>query len=275
MTEQPTSTNTKPHIDVWTLAAIAAVAFILQNILHEGLGHAGACLTVQCKPLALSTSYFQGDKSQTSDWGIRWIAFAGSFVNAIVGLLCWWLLRIFRKASAHLRLFLWLSMTVNLLSAAGYPLFSGVLGVGDWANMVKGWQPAWLWRTGNILFGLVIYMLCAWLCLKELSPMLGRTEEERIAHGNRLMMWSYLFGGAAATIGALLNPVGFGMILTSAASTFGANSALTWMPNLLEREAFKSGEHAPIELTRSLPWLIAATLLTLVHIFVLGPSIHF
>jgi len=33
-----------PDVDRPTLAAIAVVAFALANVVHEGVGHGGACL---------------------------------------------------------------------------------------------------------------------------------------------------------------------------------------------------------------------------------------
>jgi hypothetical protein len=41
--------------------------------------------------------------------------------------------------------------------AAGYPLFSGVIGVGDWVNVIEGWQPVWVWRLLLAVIGFILY----------------------------------------------------------------------------------------------------------------------
>ena len=48
------------------------------------------------------------------------------------------------KQSAYWRYFFWLMMmTFNLFGVGGYFLFSGIGNIGDWAEVVAGWQPAW------------------------------------------------------------------------------------------------------------------------------------
>jgi hypothetical protein len=42
--------------------------------------------------------------------------------------------------------FLWLFTTLNFLSGAGYSLFSGVGGIGDWADVARGAMPLFVWR---------------------------------------------------------------------------------------------------------------------------------
>lgn len=46
----------------------------------------------------------------------------------------------------YLRYFLWLLMTINLLQAGGYILFSGLGNIGDWAYVIHDLEPVWLWR---------------------------------------------------------------------------------------------------------------------------------
>ena len=64
-------------------------------------------------------------------------------------------------------------MTVNLFTAAGYFLFSGIGGFGDWAVFIQGFSPQWAWRTGMAIFGAATYTLAAWFSLLELRPLIG------------------------------------------------------------------------------------------------------
>jgi hypothetical protein len=45
--------------DALTVGAIGIIAYILANVLHEGLGHAGACVLVNGKPLVLSAVHME------------------------------------------------------------------------------------------------------------------------------------------------------------------------------------------------------------------------
>ena len=49
--------STKP--DLLTIAAIAIVATMIADFIHEGLGHGGMCIATGGHPLALSTVHFE------------------------------------------------------------------------------------------------------------------------------------------------------------------------------------------------------------------------
>src|SRR5262249_47750861 len=103
--------------DFWTVVGIATIAYVFANILHEGIGHGGACLLTGGNPLALSTVHFECYKEE------RLVAAGGTLANLAAGLVCWLGSRFVHRGS-HLRYFLWLLMTINLLQAGGYFLFS-------------------------------------------------------------------------------------------------------------------------------------------------------
>ncbi|MGH9866023.1 MAG: hypothetical protein ACRD4H_11470, partial [Candidatus Acidiferrales bacterium] len=122
--------------DVWTISAIAVVAYVIADIIHEGLGHGGMCVLTGGHPLALSSVYFQCEHEG------RLVAAAGTLANLAAALVSWIASR-FVLRSTRLRYFLWLLMTINLLEFGGYFLFSGVGNIGDWAAVIQGLQPAW------------------------------------------------------------------------------------------------------------------------------------
>jgi hypothetical protein len=100
-------------VDVWTIVAIATLAYVFANVIHEGIGHGGACVLTGGRPLALSTVHFECDNEG------RLVAAGGTIANLAAAVLCWTASR-FVRGTPHLRYFLWLSMTVNLLGAGGY-----------------------------------------------------------------------------------------------------------------------------------------------------------
>lgn len=270
----------KSRHDIATIAAIAIIAYILGNVLHEGVGHGGTCLLVGGKPLALSTAYFDWDDEHTFEGARRIVAAGGTIANLITGLLCWGLFRRLRNLSPSWRFFLFVSMAVNLLTATGYPLFSGVIGVGDWVTVVQYLEPPLLWRLILTMIGLVTYILAIWILLRELTWLVGGDPEERAQNGSQLCMTSYLAGSIGGTIGAFLNPISPLLIATSAAAHFGGTSGLAWMTQYYRRGKFlglplPERNEPAIRIDTNRAWQAGAVVLLLVHIFVLGPSIHF
>ena len=263
-------------IDRPTLVAIAVVAYALANLVHEGLGHGGACLLAGGRPLALSAIHFEEDPGTLDAVGQKWVAAGGTLANIVVGVLALVALRAARRAPSTWRYFLWLFMTVNLLQAAGYWLFSGLGNVGDWAAVIEGFSPHWAFRLGLAVLGGAAYWGVVLLSLRELAPFLG-AGPGRVGRAVSLTVIPYLAGGILYVAAGIPNPVGWLLVLISAAAaSFGGTSALAWMAQLLRDETqFPPHASAPPPLPRSLPWLAAGVVVTLLFVGVLGPGIRF
>ena len=222
--------------DFLTVIAVAIVAYAAAALLHEGVGHGGACLLAGGAPQAVSTTYFQCGEDSLSPAGRNLLAAGGTLMNLVAGLVFLGLLRLARRAAPPLRLFLWLSMTVNLLSGGGYFLFSGVAGIGDWAVVGRSVEPAWAWRVGLSVLGLALYALFVWIAVREFARFLGGAPPERQRRANRLAWTAYLTGGLLSCLAGLFNPLGMFLVaISSAAFAFGGTSGLAWMMQMIER----------------------------------------
>jgi hypothetical protein len=158
------------HPDLFTIAAIAMVATVIADFIHEGLGHGGMCAATGGQPLVLSTVHFECSADT------RLVAAGGTLASLIFGALFFVAERAVRQ-TASWRYFFWLLMTFNLFDAGGYFLFSGVgisvIGLRLWGNGSR--------RVGLIALGTVTYFfLFVPLCLRELRPFLGRDERIRV-----------------------------------------------------------------------------------------------
>src|SRR5947199_173619 len=168
-----TSTDPKSGIDLPTVVAMAVLAWTIANVVHEGLGHGGACLLLGARPTMFNAIFFNCDESAVSEARQRLISAAGSIANVLVGMPIVFALR--RVRSPHAQYFLWLFAAVNLLTAFGYLVYSGVAGIGDWARVIDGASPAWLFRAGLIAAGAFLYFVVApRLLMPALDPFLGR-----------------------------------------------------------------------------------------------------
>ena len=258
-------------LDALTVGAIGIFAYMLGNLLHEGLGHGGACLLVRGKPLVISSVHFECSSDT------RLVFAGGTLINLIAGAVFFALERLTGSGYPRLKYFFWIAMTVNLYTGTGYFLFSGIGGIGDWAGFIEGLGPQWVWRIALTLFGGVTYALAARTSLLELRPFVGSERELRYRRAVRLTSIPYSAGGILMCIAGALNPKGMILILISAAaSTFGGSSGLLWATNWLKRGTLipYGPTTEPLPIRRSWPLAVAAGAAAIAFTAILGPSIR-
>jgi hypothetical protein len=254
--------------DLATIIAISLIAFAIANVLHEAVGHGGACALMGGHAKVLSSVHFECGQAG------RFIAAGGTLVNFIAGILCWLALRFISPARGHLRYLLWLLMTINLLQGGGYFLFSGLGNFGDWAYVIHGLAPAWLWRTGLTILGVVSYALLVWLALLELRPFLGEHDWRR-GGAKDLTVAPYITGGILYTVAGMFNPVGMILVgLSAAAASFGGTSGMAWMTQYLGSKFAPKITSQPFTVYRSRGWIIAAFITAIIFVGVLGRGVR-
>jgi hypothetical protein len=264
-----------PRLDPWTIGAIAVVAYALSNVVHEGLGHGGACLLVGGRPEELNAIFFECSIEGLQSSARRWLAAGGSLANLAVAALAWLALRTLPGRWGRARHFAWLMLAVNVLQPFGYLLFSGVGGIGDWAVVTLGLQPAWAWRLGLTVLGAVLYFWVApRFLMPELERFLGAGAEERARRSRMLTLVPYLVGGTLFVVAGLFNPHGFSLVLISAAAaSFGGTSLLAWYPDLWARRVPGRADHLALGVPRSWAWLLLGAIVLGVFVGVLGPGV--
>ena len=278
MSENATATPAGAALHLPTVIAIALVAYALTNIAHEGVGHGGMCVAVGGEPITLNAVYFDCSREGVTNAGSRWISAAGTLTNLAFAALTALLLRARLVRAATGRYFLWLFLTLNLLQAFGYWMFSGIGGIGDWNAVVADSPNYALWRIALAVAGTAAYMFVAVpIALRRLLPFLTARDPGRMAAAVRLTVVPYIAGGMLYVTAGLLNPESPWLVLISAAAaSFGGASALAWMAQLLRnRERFPPGAAPAESIARSWPWLIAGAIVALLFIAVLGPGIRF
>jgi len=263
--------------DLLTLVAISLVAYAVANVAHEGVGHGGACLAVGGRPVTLNAVYFECDQAGLGPAAGKVVSASGTVANLVLAALAALALRWAARRPGPpgpLRHFLWLLLALDLLQATGYWLFSGLGNVGDWAKVIDGARPTWLWRAALALAGLAGYLAAVGVALRTLNPLLG-DGPDRLQRAVALTVVPYLAGGALYVVAGLRNPLGIVLVLVSAAAaSFGGASGLAWMAQLLRnRQRWPpAAEDAP-PLARSPAWLAAGLAAALVFVLVLGPGV--
>jgi hypothetical protein len=266
--------STRP--DWLTVIAIAVVVYCIVSLVHEGLGHGGACLAMGGRPQLITSMQFQGDKRGVSSAGLRFIAAGGTIANvAAAGITGWLLRRRRRKQAGASWFFLWLFTTINLLQATGYFLYSGVAGIGDWTAVVRGFAPAWVWRAGLIIVGAVTYWFAAKWAMDLLGQRLSSPDSARVAEANRYTLVAYAGGALLSIAAGLFEPGGALVVLISgAAASLGGTSALAWGPQLLHDQRLGASVKPPLIVGRDWRWIVAGAVVVVVVIFVLGAGVR-
>lgn len=137
--------------DTLTLSAISVVAAILTNVLHEGVGHGLTALLTGASSGVLTTVAW------SSAFDSLLIEAGETLVNLAAALVFWWALRSVKNAGMSIRYFLLIICAFNLFTGTGYFFFSGVTNFGDWAAVISGLYPHWLWRALLVVGGTATY----------------------------------------------------------------------------------------------------------------------
>ena len=267
--ERSSAMTVKSVDDALTLVSLGIVAFVIAIVTHEGLGHGLATLAVGGKPVMLTTCYFSSSGSLS-----KWIPAAGGIANVIMGLLSVLVLRLLRTVKPHIRFFLVLVAAFNLLFAAGYPAYSGIAAFGDWAAVISGLSPAWLWRVLLVAFSVISYYLSLRLLAVEMRPFCGLNLQEAQTRLRRITLIPFLAALAAASLAGALNPAGWTVIFTDALPGAAAAFGLTRLDHFLQARASDSSLPAGA-ITRSWGWILAAGAILSFFVGVLGPGIIF
>ncbi|CAN5874612.1 hypothetical protein BH24DEI2_BH24DEI2_19430 [soil metagenome] len=274
MTPSP-SLPTRP--DWLTLIAISALAMIVETALHEHLGHALALVLLGGVPTELGAFYVDYDNAGMNALSLRLVALAGPVMSLLTGLVSFSFLRRISNSKPALYYFVWLLGTIGFMTATGYLLFSGVLGIGDFGTergaVFYQASPEWLWRTVMAVVGGASYYLGVRFAIKKIEPRLGGSSADHVNLARRMFLFSYLTGAAVAIAIGFLNPLGIVIVLTSAAAaTLGGTSGFTWMAELFGAQEQTAGPGLAFQ--RRWVWIVVGGVVTLVYAVLLGPTIY-
>jgi hypothetical protein len=258
--------------DLLTIAALAILAYFLAAVVHEGVGHGGACALLGGRLVSVSSVYCDCDYGNISRPRQRAIEAAGTAANLALGLCCAVAIAFFGPLSPTWRYFLWLCAIINLFQAGGYLLVSPFGRFGDWRNFLDGINAQLVWKVALTVAGLLISVATLQFGCKQLGYFLAQEDPLRGRQAWLLTALPFGIGAVVSCSIALLNPVDKLLALTSAgAATLGGTSWLLWIGYLAPSIAARTVVR-PIVLVSS-PIAIALALIALaVWVFVLGPG---
>ena len=236
-----------------TVVGVAVCAYAATDLIHEVLGHGtAAALSPSVGILSLSTVALQTSGES------RWVAAAGTIANFVAAVVAFLVARKMRGFGAGR--FFWLLLgATNLFNATAYFIFSAILGIGDWAVVIHGREPAIVWRAAMGLVGLATYAgAISWTARTFTAASVPR----------RAIVPAYLAGGALMVAGAAMNSISPMLILTSGVSTgFGAMAGLLLVPRRMPSDDSAALPARPA-------WIIAGAIVGALFVFVVGRGIQ-
>jgi hypothetical protein len=272
MSESPTTARPLQHEQekssndhTLTICAISIVAAILSNTLHEGVGHGLTALLTGAKSGILTTVAW------SSAFDSRLVEAGGTLVNLAAALVFWLFLRSAKNALMSTRYFLLITCGFNLFSGTGYFFFSGVTNFGDWAAVISGLHPHWLWRTLLVVGGAAAYYAAVRVVGIGLVRYVGvpRDQQRRM---RKLTIVPYFSAIALLSIAGLLNPFGIQLLWQSALpATAGGQSGLLWLQYYIPRGTVTERTTGPLD--RNHVWIGGGMVLAFIYVAVLGRGI--
>ncbi|HEY2858021.1 MAG TPA: hypothetical protein VGJ21_06370 [Terracidiphilus sp.] len=244
-----------------TIIALAVMAAGIGSLLHEGLGHGVTAWLRGDVVTELTSNHLDSVRPD------KLVDAGGTVVNLVAGFLLLFAGRAAGKR-ANLRFFLWFLAAMNLLAGAGYFLFSGVLGLGDWAQVIDGLSHQDALRVAMAATGAMLYVVFLRMLVLELRPFCP----DRRAY-NVVGRLPYCAACAFMCIAGAFDPMGLKlMFLSTVPAAFGGLSGLLW------GDVFLRGAPAPAEVLtvgRSVAAWIGAAVFGVVFVALLGHGINF
>jgi hypothetical protein len=247
--------------DKMTIISMAVVASAAATLLHEGVGHGVTAWLRGDIPTELTSNHLSSLRPD------RWVDAGGTLVNLLAGTIASIASR-FAGNRPNLRYFYWIFAALNLLPGAGYFLFSGLLGFGDWNDVIRGAPHQILLRIVMTSLGAGLYVLVVRQLAVAIRPYCPSRPDYNTV-GRVPYYAACLFSCAAGA----LDPLGLKLLLVSTApAAFGGSSGLLWADSLLPRRPAKE---RTLQVNRQPAWWIAGVVLGLAYILTLGPGIKF
>jgi hypothetical protein len=243
-----------------TIISMAVIASAMGTLLHEGVGHGVIAWLRGDIPTELTSNHLSALRPD------RWVDAGGTLVNLIVGSISLWASR---KSGdrANIRYFLWVLAAFNLLSGAGYFMFSGIFAFGDWYEVIRGLPHQVALRVGMTLFGAGFYLLI----VRQLAVAVRPFVQERPTY-NVVGRLPYIAAGVFSCVAGVFDPLGLKLLFVSTIpAAFGGSSGLLWADGLMPHAAPERG----LVVQKEVGWWSAAVVIGICYVVLLGRGIQF
>jgi len=262
--------QTTQRLNIPTIISVSLIAFGLESVVHEVLGHAVTAWLTGVSVVLISSTAMQ------TEGGSKLVAASGPIANLLFGVVAYLFLRRLTVFNS-LRLFLWIFAFSNLFLCTGYILYSGLMNFGDAAIVISGFHPVWIFRGLLIACGALGYRYSVRLGAGDLLNLIrkGTLQQEDIS---RILYSSCAAGVLLYLIASFFNPVSPSLILYDGVSeASGVLIGFTLVAQVVMR---LSRDYAGPEASRpgsirfSLAWVASASVFTVLFMIFLGRGVR-
>jgi len=260
-----------------TLIAISIISWILVNIFHEIVGHAGFGLLsgFNLKAVNTTTAYLDVNwniEIAKNVWGFRLTFLGGVLINFLTGLIAYLVLKYKKTLNSQMRLFLWLFASFSYIIVVMNLVTAPFTGGGDFAGIIKTYDTQGLTRIIVLIIGLFIMIFGYIFLQKSFMPKIK---------GHRSILLSLTAIPVIAiiiiqTLSLLKSP--FAYLPPSQnhllASVFAYFHFLLWaiIVNIIPSSS-KTTSIERVLPNRSIFWITIGVIISIFYIFFLGPGI--
>lgn len=243
-----------------TIISMAVVASAAATLLHEGVGHGMIAWLRGDIVTELTSNHLSALRPD------RWVEAGGTLVNLVVGTASL-LLSHAAGRRANFRYFFWILAALNLLPGAGYFLFSGIFGFGDWQEVIRSLSHKGTLQIVMTIVGAALYVSAVRLLAIPVSPFCSQRSTYNTV--GRLPYYAACIFSCAA---GAFDPLGLKLFLVSTVpAAFGGSSGLIWANSLVPS---KKAERTLLVCRQPIWWIVAAVL-GFSYIVILGRGIRF
>jgi len=203
--------------DKLMLVALGICAYIIADVIHEVIGHAGTCILTGGSTTFLSSVYFYSNNSNIL------VDIGGPIANILAGILFWLLLKFYKDPSNRTRYFFILLMAFNLFWGTGGLIYSGLTNKDDWSFLIAALEPIWFWRILLVVVGVILYYTTIRIVFVKILQITGDDSERR----KQLIFVPYLAAGISSCFAASFDLLGsLAAIKEGALETFAGSIGL-------------------------------------------------
>lgn len=260
-----------PFTDMPTIISISVVAYALEIIVHEIIGHGVVCLAVGGQPLAVTSTDLFCKLATAPEWKYKFMVSGGGLANFLAVVFCLAIIRI-KKRKSHTAYFLWVFMNLNLFLASSYLIGSPLLGFGDWNSFVSDLPLSLVWRIAFSLLGIGLSFWGMKISINAFEFQFGQFENDK---DNWVKLLSRVPPFTVGIIGILMgfvSPLNLKWSIFLAIASF---IALLWMFNLhaWSQSANDKESVSATSLNRHVFWLIGGAMAFIFLLAILAPGI--
>ena len=223
---------------------------VLTIICHEAV-HAIVCVLLGGEIGRFSAVHVH--VVMDAQWKTKLVAASGSLANLVIAASVFPVLRRITQRNHCLVFFTWLFFSMNLMVGTGYWFASGITNTADWAIVIRGWQPRWLYQIGLVVLGAVSLMAAVAWALIEFGRIVSEKGGKPIGGAQLMALNCYatafvvmLLIGTAQPGGPFAFPGVAGLV-----GVLGGLSPLLWMMQWFRADMFRVRGSEPLQIDRS------------------------